>query len=338
MLHFGSQELNFECREASTCECGQLRKEYPHDSEKYKFSRFVDEGDLFSKWRDMICAYSRLDISYESDILPALSGLAKEFQRAGAGPYYAGMWKNSMIRDLMWMYRPEHLKSRPKVWKAPSWSWASSRGGFHFDDSMDVLGQNLDKTWCTVVSVECEMEGPEPTGEVVSGTLVMSGYMLEATVLPTSPEEGAWRMDPHCTVHISMESGQEINAQKESQFWECEERFLVDYTPEEKGDGQFSAGDTLYCAKLMSIDNFHHYPGHFYDYALVLRLIDPTMQIYKRVGMLQRKICYFKHFDMLWAVKQQKRDEEEEERVRDVFWSAEKQALKGRELTIFTIV
>lgn len=75
---------------------------------------------------------SKLQITKESDKLPALSGIAQKMINQGAGAYSAGLWEENMKRDLLWAatyivvsrldWRPVR---RAGEWRAPSWSWAS---------------------------------------------------------------------------------------------------------------------------------------------------------------------------------------------------------------------
>ncbi|KAK0638958.1 heterokaryon incompatibility protein-domain-containing protein, partial [Cercophora newfieldiana] len=64
VLHFGPEELAWECLEAFTCQCGSMPG--------------------------------------LSDILPAISGLAKHFQKARKSAYVAGLWRDDMPRTLLW--------------------------------------------------------------------------------------------------------------------------------------------------------------------------------------------------------------------------------------------
>lgn len=58
---------------------------------------------LFDRWYGILDMYSSMDISYDSDRLPALSGLAKRFQEFGCGDYVAGIWRQSVLDDIGWV-------------------------------------------------------------------------------------------------------------------------------------------------------------------------------------------------------------------------------------------
>lgn len=89
--------------------------------------------ELYDRWYDLIEQYSNLELTYESDIFPALSGVAAFVQKATGDGYVAG---------LLWsvVERGERLE----VWRAPSWSWASVENGAMFHDFEDP---NEDRSW-----------------------------------------------------------------------------------------------------------------------------------------------------------------------------------------------
>ncbi|RAL64229.1 hypothetical protein DID88_002121 [Monilinia fructigena] len=68
-----------------------------------------------------------------SDRLPALSGIAQYFDNYMKGgvrgaQYLAGLWKDSLVKDLCWYVQVSEnhcAPSRAKPYRAPTWSWAS---------------------------------------------------------------------------------------------------------------------------------------------------------------------------------------------------------------------
>jgi hypothetical protein len=146
-IHFGAGELLWECqtltayesRTKSTPEGPDLdlkRMLAPKESNREMNNGFGITRDIHARWLEVVGAYSRLDLSYETDKFPAISGLAREFQRQTDDQYLAGLWKSDLHRSLLW--RPAGvdnvsmlsnlLRRQPKQWRAPSWSWASWDG------------------------------------------------------------------------------------------------------------------------------------------------------------------------------------------------------------------
>lgn len=79
----------------------------------------------------MLQDFSRRDISFSSDRLPALEGLAQEVKRRHGYTYVAGLWKEDLINGLLWTaHQGTNSKALVRVVPSavPSWSWASVEG------------------------------------------------------------------------------------------------------------------------------------------------------------------------------------------------------------------
>lgn len=74
--------------------------------------------------------YSTLNLTKQSDRLPALSGLCKRIQHF-RGSYIAGLWRDSLAYDLLWRVERVNADSTTKPpstedYCGPSWSWVSA--------------------------------------------------------------------------------------------------------------------------------------------------------------------------------------------------------------------
>ncbi|KAK3389774.1 heterokaryon incompatibility protein-domain-containing protein [Podospora didyma] len=129
MVHFTRAELVWECRSKVDCECGKLNSPgslSSGPSSKGEWSTSQEHVKLFLLWHKTVSLYAKLRISFPSDRLPAISGLAKKLQSRGAGRYVAGIWEENVFADLLWtMVLPG---TRARQWQAPSWSWACFEG------------------------------------------------------------------------------------------------------------------------------------------------------------------------------------------------------------------
>ena len=100
-----------------------------------------------SLWPKVIQGYSRWRLTYDEDRLPAITGLAVEFQRHIGGNYLAGLWRPFLLEHLLWQacavdasaelwISPtveEEVHDRPpKEYRVPSWSWASQTGAVSY--------------------------------------------------------------------------------------------------------------------------------------------------------------------------------------------------------------
>lgn len=95
-------------------------------------SRF-EEFSLSGLWYLLIQDYSRKQLTFLSDKLPALAGLAQLYQGTmKEDKFLAGLWLSDILIGLMWRHiasDAEKSRGRPKeLEKMPSWSWVSVSG------------------------------------------------------------------------------------------------------------------------------------------------------------------------------------------------------------------
>jgi hypothetical protein len=207
IVHFTGQELVWECRTSSSCECRRL-EQLPHSLTPIKqhwTQRLSRSRELGHKWYDvwhsLVRLYGRLNITFPSDHLPALSGLAAKFQAAGAGNYAAGLWKENIFSDLLWM--TNELVERPPSWLAPSWSWASLQLDRSKSISHSVTQEVYGRTIAldirnlilepgggmatTLVDIRCEASGEDPTGRVRPGAFLTISAPIISVALAKAP-------------------------------------------------------------------------------------------------------------------------------------------------------
>lgn len=93
----------------------------------------------FDHWYNMVSNFSRRELTYPSDVLPALSGLASAMVNMHHCTYLAGLWEEDLSVGLAWYITatrqdtvrhpilPEEGKEK-NIKNLPSWSWISQYG------------------------------------------------------------------------------------------------------------------------------------------------------------------------------------------------------------------
>jgi hypothetical protein len=131
-------------------------------------------------WMELVRAYSYADLSDETDLFPALAGLASAFSKKGLGAYCAGLWEISLPVALCWYTRQveseEATHSRPSEYVAPTWSWGSVQGALCFD-ALDNVDSDWDsfKRVSELLSVTCEIASQDEFGHVQAGSRLKIG-------------------------------------------------------------------------------------------------------------------------------------------------------------------
>ncbi|KAH7201016.1 heterokaryon incompatibility protein-domain-containing protein [Fusarium oxysporum] len=99
-----------------------------HFSPREIMSRPDEEITFDGGWYQLISVFSKTQLTYETDRLYAIHGLASILiQRLGA-EYFNGLFRPSLAQGLLWYHdsnRREAYK-RPKDSQLPSWCWASA--------------------------------------------------------------------------------------------------------------------------------------------------------------------------------------------------------------------
>lgn len=80
-----------------------------------------------SLWYRILNEYSLRQLSFETDRLNAISGLAERLSVILEDDYIGGMWKGSLIECLQWRSDSSRgsVSVRQGQYRAPTWSWAS---------------------------------------------------------------------------------------------------------------------------------------------------------------------------------------------------------------------
>ncbi|RYP04523.1 hypothetical protein DL765_010165 [Monosporascus sp. GIB2] len=202
VVHFASEELFWECREQETCECGSLRG-LGKNSHNQTPERGSDDG-IISQWHSTVEKFTLLQISVDSDKLPALSGLAKHSARLRPdSTYLAGLWSNSLWRDLLWLNSDavsqelEARKNHPAAWRAPSWSWAA------IDSQVVFPRGNLEQQYFTIDDAQSRPATSDNTGRVEGGSITITGKLFPATLsVDTSSPDPDWTLSIDNTDYV----------------------------------------------------------------------------------------------------------------------------------------
>lgn len=188
ILHYTASELVWECAVESKCECKVAVKEanilnYSPFKQNYMrdWSEGGDERDpvyhaqttaltqlrrlslrpgsqnIFSnprphlKWRSVLAEFTQGNLTFDTDRLAAISGLASAMSEhdttnSHARDYLFGIWRVELVRNLLWRVTGEGDIFHDGQWRhsrrldessAPTWSWASVTGAITYYDEVD---------------------------------------------------------------------------------------------------------------------------------------------------------------------------------------------------------
>jgi hypothetical protein len=176
----------------------------------------MSHPDTFRLWYDLVEDFTQREFTKISDRLVAISGLARIYSGMIRNPeYVAGLWKEDLIRGLLWHVEGSTLIPRRSADNIsdfypafPSWSWASvgyeaAKNGLKTDDSLRALSE--------IENIQIVLVDPEDLyGAVKSGSVAISGPLRRLPRLYnkewTSAEASMSKLERHISEIVEKES------------------------------------------------------------------------------------------------------------------------------------
>ncbi|KAG7406730.1 hypothetical protein Forpe1208_v014520 [Fusarium oxysporum f. sp. rapae] len=280
VIHFAAHELIWECMNGETCECsfvsGSFDPGYGFASKSFYESNNTTLGHLRAAWCKIVVEYTTLQLTFEKDIFPALSGIANRHLAARqkiepTEQYIAGMWLTSFPWDLMWHTPPYRtrlpgegsmyeLSTRPQTYRAPSWSWAAIKTGVIYDTQ-----HTFDFTF-DVPDIQLKaMAGG--TGEIEQGAkLILSGEIGSVEVQKQERLHGAIGVE---TRLYYLDQDLEFIVYPDYDFWTHSNHEILE-------------GHTLKCFKMGTAYKLKENTGTWF---MILNQSGQTKDTYVRVGL-----------------------------------------------------
>jgi hypothetical protein len=153
---------------------------------------------MFSFWMDAVERYSLLNLTKESDRLPALAGLAQRISKRFSCRYLAGMWEEDLARNLLWSrdpWRETHSCNDLSDYNTPTWSWTFIRlrttsnriKSFIRYDYIQDYSFKIDSRF-ELVAKRCEYSNPcDQFGRVKYASLELRGAIIEVALKTYEP-------------------------------------------------------------------------------------------------------------------------------------------------------
>ncbi len=189
-LHCTMQGFFWECSELRASEYEPLgcRLDYStRDHGLLSLTQLREKETSFITgiyWRHVVESFSQLRISFPSDRLPALAGLARTIQEHTKDTFIAGHFKTSLMSSLLWFRLASDAAGvQVRNSGAPSWSWASTSAQVKFTplETKDYPSRNpKEYDWkAELLHINGEPADRNPYSWVSHSSLKMQGYLKE---------------------------------------------------------------------------------------------------------------------------------------------------------------
>ncbi|RFU35042.1 hypothetical protein B7463_g1301, partial [Scytalidium lignicola] len=203
LLQYGTDEISYLCQTSSFFESGDYSSHYSPTRISFRgpqlFAIQTKETDkrqraLMNWYRSIESEFCGRLLTNDSDMLPALSGVAHRFQPLIDGMYHAGLWETDLLRGLLWKCRNVIPNGKgiyltePSSYRAPSWSWASLNGSIYYGNSEARnrgWKKEEEKSPTKILEIKTTLVGPafDPMGQVSDGFIKINAPVKKAVVV-----------------------------------------------------------------------------------------------------------------------------------------------------------
>jgi hypothetical protein len=167
-LNFRTRTMHWKCKYESIC----------FSQDMYSLPLFyMPRCNPGYHWYDLIEEYSGRDLSVVQDRPIAVAAVAESYANQSNGvttsDYVAGLWRPSLVNDLLWSV-DDREETTIKL-EGPSWSWTTipRRVGFTFYHDLIRLNSTV-----TIISTEVDLADPNLVfGAAKSGRIRLQGFM-----------------------------------------------------------------------------------------------------------------------------------------------------------------
>ena len=212
IIHFGAEQLYWECKEVTKRQDGNdddmgtndLRAFHDFKSDMRIDRKFFAGGLLspgspqFRKWYLMAEEYTKRHLTYDSDMLPAISGLAKVFHTMSGCTYVAGIRKEYIVLGLSWYTGRRSRRANEALPNAdvPSWSWAKQKGPTYNHASAPWMLAEYIR--CKLVNLHFDVVSKNSYGNVRDAKATLEGHVFQVLYNPRV-EHGRYLLSDICT-------------------------------------------------------------------------------------------------------------------------------------------
>ncbi|KAH5492363.1 hypothetical protein HBI29_194240 [Parastagonospora nodorum] len=209
VIHFMDHEISWECQVVSDCQCkhGEPRADLGYYTPKIWHAKALAPGVLGStahkhaiekRWRDIVQEYSGLELTKQTDRLPAIRGCAEQIhaqlKNSGHirtdfdGSYSFGLWAHCLVSDMIWERWGAHVAAvqrSPQLFPVPTWSWVSmnARALCYYAEGTEIS---------VYAQAKLSRSQDDPRGRHISAYII-----LRAEIIPARLEIGNRLEDPH---------------------------------------------------------------------------------------------------------------------------------------------
>jgi hypothetical protein len=129
IVYFSKNQLRWQCQSRAVSEDGWFDGNKNVRQSQFDTWQVIDFSTCASanaSWWACVKEYSGRQLTKKDDKLAAIAGVTEFFRENTGRVPIIGLWKDSLLADLLWYSFP--LKKKHRLMSLPSWSWTSIDG------------------------------------------------------------------------------------------------------------------------------------------------------------------------------------------------------------------
>jgi hypothetical protein len=284
LIAFTGAELQWTCRTLKSCECHQN----PQPSQPlFPASEGSSPAETTMKyariWSQFIEEYSTRKLTNPKDKLPALSGLASKFGDVTGFTYIAGLWKESLLYDLVWQH-DSGSNSVSSTWLGPSFSWVSAHGAVQYRYARHSYpGIRIEHA--ELVNFYYETVGHSTYSRALDCSLTIRGHTVGAYLQRSSKDSRAYTICIDKVIYMPSPDQRTICEFSIDDAKPHDNRNKNVEAPQ-RVSSQTSTNEPIILLSLYSI----HHRRYLYQNFLILRRSLQGLDTYERIGVGSGKL------------------------------------------------
>jgi hypothetical protein len=184
VLHFLPYYMVWECRTICECENGEIVAEVDPFIKALPWL-FGGEwtAQRYSLWTELVHKYASRSMTWKSDKLPAIAGLASylgghEYKNTR---YLAGLWESELPWNLVWRAPQATESTTTEECQPPSWTWAAVNGSVTYSAWPGEHDSEEQHFYVDILHIDTAVGLHGSFGHVNGGRLELLGPIQEAS-------------------------------------------------------------------------------------------------------------------------------------------------------------
>lgn len=182
-VKFTSRQMEWHCQSEKFEE--QEREPFHHHSPPQSTLPNFRVNHKY-QWMEIVKNYAARQITFQSDRLPALSGLARLYAAQTRCKYLAGLWSGPDLVELLLWFRTTDGSERSGItvlqspYIAPTWSWLAVDGPVDFKSWFGL--ETSHKHIAMDLNCSVTLKTMDPFGQITDGHLDLSAPAIRTTI------------------------------------------------------------------------------------------------------------------------------------------------------------